>query len=322
MREHEDTHLTNESKNLLALVCLPNSPRPASPTPYNHTLPFNKDYTIWHEQACRPFLLDLIRNRTLSEVKSLAALPDILEDEVHKELLRRPQELLASLDLLNDEDLEIIGRSSTSSSSSTNSQSSQVSDSDLNDVQQSIEIMLQDLNQSYEDFLVVEKGRVLYRFEGQSKIVELKIPVAKELYTEFRELTKLLIDAQQDTVELGFPDLGLMLNQYDKEFKEKVSSFLRATRRSSRDSPWKSLLSSKGNRAWRREYPAQIDFMRKTQKNISNALDLGESVRNLFFESAFKFMEVIVQKLAKEMDFEIQDQFHGNVLISRIFETR
>jgi hypothetical protein len=219
MAENEDIR-PNESENPSASAGLPITLRPASPTPSSRTLPFGKDYTVWHEQACRPFLLELIHNQTLPEVKSLAASPDILENEAHEELRRRPAKFLASLGLLdgsmndlqdqalvkNDEDLEITrpSRSSTSSQSSTNSQSSQLSDSDLNDVQQSILVMLEDLNQGCEELLTLEKGRILSKFGGLSKIVELKNPVAKELQTVFWAVIQLLCDAQNNTVGMGF----------------------------------------------------------------------------------------------------------------------
>jgi hypothetical protein len=219
MAENEDIR-PNESENPSASAGLPITLRPASPTPSSRTLPFGKDYTVWHEQACRPFLLELIHNQTLPEVKSLAASPDVLENEAHEELRRRPAKFLASLGLLdgsmndlqdqalvkNDEDLEITrpSRSSTSSQSSTNSQSSQLSDSDLNDVQQSILVMLEDLNQGCEELLTLEKGRILSKFGGLSKIVELKNPVAKELQTVFWAVIQLLCDAQNNTVGMGF----------------------------------------------------------------------------------------------------------------------
>lgn len=219
MAENEDIR-SNESENPSASAALPITLRPASPTPSSRTLPLDKDHSVWHEQACRPFLLELIHNRTLPEVKLLAASPDILENEAHEELRRRPTKFLASLGLLdgsmndlqdqalvrNDEDLDITrsSRSSMSSQSSTNSQSSQLSDSNLNDVQQSILVMLEDLNQGCEELLTLEKGRILSEFGGLSKIVKMKNSAAKELQTVFRALMHLLRDAQNNTEGIGF----------------------------------------------------------------------------------------------------------------------
>lgn len=60
--------------------------------------------------------------------------------------------------------------------------------------------------------------------------------------------------------------------------------------------------------------------MRKTQEDISNALDRGNSTRDLFLNTAFGVIEGVVQKHAKEMHVGIQDQFCGNVLVNRIFK--
>jgi hypothetical protein len=79
-------------------------------------------------------------------------------------------------------------------------------------------------------------------------------------------------------------------------------------------------LSLKDNKPWRKAYPKQIDFMRKTQKDISNALDRGKSTRDLFLNVAFGVIEVVVQKHAKEIGVMIHDQFNGNVLVSRTFK--
>ena len=96
--------------------------------------------------------------------------------------------------------LSTLPPSATSSRSSLNSISSQVSDSRLDDVQQSITELLKDITEAREDLLVLEKGRVWSRLGKMS--LSLK-GAAKELDEHFKTLSSLLRKTY-DTEGIGF----------------------------------------------------------------------------------------------------------------------
>lgn len=97
-------------------------------------------------------------------------------------------------------------RTSVSSSSSTSSQrsrSSQVSDSDLNDVQQSAEALRLDLNDALHQLLVLEGGLAASKFGLPSKLKPLKGKPG-ELEEAFNAALKTLRDTYSMMGDLGF----------------------------------------------------------------------------------------------------------------------
>lgn len=114
-----------------------------------------RNLSLWHER-CRPSLLQAIQQRTEKDVQALIACPSDLKRFLRDRVMERDaSDDLSFLELASPEaslifmaDTLSISRSSiasTSSQASASSLSSQVSDSVLNDVQQSADALLESL---------------------------------------------------------------------------------------------------------------------------------------------------------------------------------
>jgi hypothetical protein len=197
----------------------PTAPGAVSPTSSLLTLPLGKNLSLWHEVSCRPVLLDFMQNRTMLEVERFTKESELLEAELFQYLSTERNRRGRNMHFLNlgltterretkrgstegfySMDLSTLPSSATSSRSSLNSISSQVSDSQLNDVQQSITEFLKGIVEAREELLVLEKGRVWSKLGKMS--VSLKGD-AKELDEHFKALTSFLQDTY-DTEGLGY----------------------------------------------------------------------------------------------------------------------
>jgi hypothetical protein len=80
--------------------------------------------------------------------------------------------------------------------------SSQVSDSHLNDVQQSANMLLQSLQEGHEELLILERGKILSKFGG-AKISPLR-GEARRLEKAMKEVVVLLQDKRPNMETIGF----------------------------------------------------------------------------------------------------------------------
>lgn len=200
------------------------------------------DYRLWHEKPCRQFLIQCIKGLSTSFVDSLIDSPEQLRNflspcieqrqvgELDKGLgflnlsnyspgnLPDDSSIITALkvrDMRND-DVSII---STSSQSSTNSFATQVSDSFLNDLQQSAELFLRDLQLANEDLLAIEGGGFLSKFKG-IKALYLN-GEAKMLQNAFRELEATLRNARSDMETIGFCKLKHAFTYFGRSLAEQ-----------------------------------------------------------------------------------------------------
>ena len=188
--------------------------------------PDSRDFSRWHER-CRPFLLETIQRRTERDIQCLDQCSDNLGEYILQQLAernRRDYDNLSFLDLGPsirvdirlrrmgprspvDVDTESISRLSTSSQTSVNSMSSQVSDSFLNDVQQSADALLQSLRLGMAELASLERGarmssiltRGLFRpsaFADHDKVKALKDAIY--------EVESIVNYYQQDIYTIGF----------------------------------------------------------------------------------------------------------------------
>ena len=195
----------------------PAAPR-VSPAASTLTLPLGKDLSLWHEKSCRPFLLEFMQNRTMLEIEQFTQATNVLEFELTQyltkklkgskekmrfldfEVTNRPELLqMPDIDELYSMELSTFPSSASSSRSSLNSISSQISDSELNDVQQSILEFLKDLNEAKESLFHLEWK---YSLKFAKSSLSLKGD-AKMLHSNFKELANLLRKGY-DTEGLGY----------------------------------------------------------------------------------------------------------------------
>lgn len=207
------------------------SPKPVSHNGSIITLPLKDGsfYSRWHETSCRPVLLEFIQNRTMVEINFLTRSNQMLTNELFQYLkqrlaketgrsmhfldLRKPtiwdENELESQETSFDDHPTFIGvaRSSPSSHSSLNSISSQVSDSCLNDVQQSAEMLLRGLRDGHEVLITLEKGKILSKLGRvkPEKIIRLKGD-AKILQKAMNEMMAMLRGARTIMESIGFSE--------------------------------------------------------------------------------------------------------------------
>lgn len=209
--------------------------QPPSPTQSVLTLPEKKDESLWYEKSCRPVILQLIQGRTMAQVQSLVESEQRLKYAILQQLkLRQMDELDKGLGFLNLEPVEGYSKqdsiydqdaavetlnswslvrspgslngsqtsitSTTSQSSATISMASQVSDSHLNDVEQSAEVFLQDLAQGKRALSRIEKGSLWAKVQVKSSLKG----DARGLHDAMDTAMKQLRTAQRDMGTIGF----------------------------------------------------------------------------------------------------------------------
>lgn len=153
-----------------SLLTLPRS-RPA--TPQGELIPL-QDVFNWHRGPCRDVLFQFVQTCTLRDVRQMTESEEILRERLNKFLVRRVAEEddmwfleFPPRDLRVRQRMRSSSRVSVSSSSSTSSKmsrSSQVSDSDLNDVQQSAEIFRAYLTNARQQLRALERPEYLSKF--------------------------------------------------------------------------------------------------------------------------------------------------------------
>ena len=203
----------------------PQQTRSSSPTPSLRTLKATIDLSQWHE-VCRPVVVDLIQGLPTTEIINLIESQRLCEAFLTDALLRRfrdrreyqmlalpsgyesqahmlgsgfvipyTQELGPRRSLDVSSRASIRSHSSASSSSSTTSIASQVSDSNLNDVQQSVELLLRLIDEAQARLKYLEKGRVaskikhfitVFPLQGEAKALSLTMKgLSEELRSWF-----------------------------------------------------------------------------------------------------------------------------------------
>ena len=223
--------------------------RSSSPTPSLRTLKATIDLSQWHE-VCRPVVVDLIQGLPTIGINKLIESRRLCEDYLTDALLRRfrdrreyqiltlpprsePQthwlgngflipythepEPRRSFDVSSR--ASISSKSSASSSSSTTSIASQVSDSNLNDVQQSVELLLRLIDEAQARLKSLEKGRIAskikhflaaFPLQGEAKVLSLAMKaLSEELRDSFPAMETIGFSTSFLLVTWLFPQLML-----------------------------------------------------------------------------------------------------------------
>jgi hypothetical protein len=204
-----------------SLLTLPRV-RPASPQ--EELIPLQNvfhDFGLWHRGPCREVLLQFTQAYTLRDIESMTQTEYILRTKLDDFLVqRRAEELVrrvAEEDAMSflefpTRDFQARNRersssrasvSSSSSSSSQWSRSSQVSDSDLNDVQQSAEVLRNYLNEASYQLRSLEGGLIKSQFGLWSRLKPLE-GQPKELEEAINAALKILHDTRSIMADSGF----------------------------------------------------------------------------------------------------------------------
>ncbi|KAL6399960.1 hypothetical protein AUP68_17370 [Ilyonectria robusta] len=198
--------------------------RPLSHTDSIRTIRLEKDYSLWHEKSCRPLIVQIIRGQTTGGVQRLMESERLLKEALRHQIELRQEEdrtldlsFLSFSSFVSDvelhsadgqlyvESLKSLDTSRTSLSSetsrhSTGSFASQVSDSGLNDLEQSAEVLLQDLQEGKATLLRREQGRTL-------SVIRKFTPLmgeAQELHDALNAAISQVRGARPDMASMGF----------------------------------------------------------------------------------------------------------------------
>lgn len=236
-------------------------------------------------------------------------------------------------------DAKSISRSSTSSQTSVNSMSSQVSDSFLNDVQQSAEVLLQSLRLGIAEVASLERGAgMLSRVQqlirhpsalaNQNKVEALRNAIKK---TE-----SIINQCQPDMYTIGFrkffcwtphisfltctADVGLKLNAREQTFRETVLKYLQTVKREKKIKRLRKMLNRPEEwKHWHEDYPSLTSTTTDMADEIQRALKSAIETRDAYLKAAYKDINEVTQTYAKRCGVQVQDEYDGMVLVQRTF---
>ncbi|KAL2204646.1 hypothetical protein CC79DRAFT_1335307 [Sarocladium strictum] len=304
--------------------------RPGPEESPNHLV---QDLSRWQAQ-CRPFLLETIQRHTEQNVKAMTLDKSILRRYLREQLEqhnRHDDEHLTTLNLFQPaavEDQVMADRASTrlssSSDSSVNSMSSQMSDSFLNDVQQSAALLKLSLN-SISKYSVRSTLRKMISHFAKGSIVE------GHLVDAVNAVRCRLSDFEPQMSSIGFSDVGLELNRYDEVFKDDILRFLTLERKYSKDElrrrldqtgEWKPWKDHSRPKTWkpRDEYTFLTQRVRELGTGVGDTLQSAIQTRDGFISEATNEMNSIVLDFARDTGFKVQENWEGNMLVERIFK--
>ncbi|KAI2462875.1 hypothetical protein F4781DRAFT_162605 [Annulohypoxylon bovei var. microspora] len=211
-------------------------------------------------------------------------------------------------------DIDLISWASTSS---VNSIASQVSDSNINDVQQSAKLLLQTLRDGEKELTLKEKRKknVFLR-----PFMSLNKPV-KDLIHAMQLCSSILLESESGMDAIGFPDIGLRLNVC---FQKSSDTIWKSFRITSVKTKMKVMQSKDKKRPRERgfdyeEYSYLISIMTEITEEVRQALREAFAVRDGFLVAACRVIDNLALLSAKKHQIKVMDKYQGNILVERIF---
>lgn len=289
-----------------------------------------QDLSRWHAQ-CRPFLLETIQRQTEQNVQAITSDKSKLRRHLKQQLEQRRRhdyEYMTTLNLVQATAIDdqvmtdrASTRLSTSSELSVNSMSSQMSDSFLNDVQQSAAQLKLSLN-SITTYLPSLSTRIL-RLITRDK-------VAIQLAKAVRDVKHHLSIFGPQMASVGFSDVGLKLNQYNEDFNDDVLKFLalekqytkaELRRRFDQTREWKPWKDRPRPKTWKpkTEYGFLTQRVNELGTGVCDTLESAIQTRDRFVLMATEEMNSIVLHVAQYALFSVEDKWEGNMLVERVF---
>ncbi|KAH6967933.1 hypothetical protein BKA56DRAFT_597422 [Ilyonectria sp. MPI-CAGE-AT-0026] len=341
--------------------------RPLSHTDSIRTIRLEKDYSLWHEKSCRPLIVQIIRGQTTGGVRRLMESERLLKEALRHQIeLRQEEDRTLDLNFLSfssfvsdvefiplhsadgqlyGESLKSLDTSRTSLSSetsrhSTGSFASQVSDSGLNDLEQSAEVLLQDLQEGKATLLRREQGRTLSAIRKFTPLMR----EAQELHDALNAAISQVRGARPDMASMGFSDLGVELNIKGELYRNSLLRYLDKAPQidalkndTSQGEPqvvtpkeWgqKTLFNklkkafgiSRTAQSGEEGYPRLTQGLNIIMTEVGRIIDRGIALRESLLRSAYPLMDDIAMELAQSDGVEIVDSFQEHMLVRRVFK--
>ncbi|KAH8734140.1 hypothetical protein BGZ61DRAFT_566473 [Ilyonectria robusta] len=283
------------------------------------------DLTDWAKRCCRQFLLDIMQRRTERDIRILTQPSNDLKHFIMQKMKDRDRKEGNDAPSLNrangvhddnpstspwryarseaDSDSTSISWASVSSQTSTTSLASQMSDSFLNDVQQSVNLLLQSLREGEKRLSSIETSNILRSFLDQWRYRSSKFPDperAAELNNAITSIRIAIEDYKDDIPSTGFPDVGLKLNACEQTFRDTVLKYLGTVKGEKElTNIRKALNRPKEWEHWHEDYPSLTSTTKGIATDVQQALQSAVEARDAYLRAAYSVIPEVIQMYAE-----------------------